>query len=92
MDYLELLNGISRVVKANRNYTNAHDLGQTLAECGLDSLDTTLLMVNVCEVFGIPEHVGNKVFPRTYADIVSAIETHHSRMPQSVAEALDIVA
>jgi len=92
MDYLVLLNGVSRVVKANRGYTDATTLTQTLAECGLDSLDTTLLMVNVCEVFGIPENVGNKVFPKTYADIVAAVEAHHTRMPASVAEALDIVS
>lgn len=92
MDYLELLNGIARVVKANRNFTNAQDLGQTLVECGLDSLDTVLIMANVCEVFGIAESVGNKIFPKTFADIVSAIETHHTREPASVAEALEIVS
>jgi len=92
MDYLELLNGVAKAVKVNRNYTDATDLNQPLVDCGLDSLDTTLLIVNICEIFGIPEEIGSKVFPKNFLDVVAAIEAHHTRMPRSVAEALESIS
>ena len=92
MDYLPLLNGVARLVKINRNYVDATDLNQTLVDSGLDSLDTILLIVNVCEIFDIPEEIGKKLLPRTFADIVDVIEVHHSRMPKTVAEALELVS
>ena len=92
MDYLELLNGVAKAVKVNRNYTDATDLSQPLVECGLDSLDITLLIVNISEIFGIPEEIGSKIFPKTFADVVTAIESYHTRMPHSVAEALESIS
>lgn len=89
MDYLKLLNGLARRIKpAHSAYREAAALDEQLGDTGLDSLDVVLLAVYVCETFGIPEEVGKTLNARTFEDIVRFAETHGTRVPGSVEEAL----
>ena len=92
IDYLLLLNGLARRVKPARSaFRDAAELDEKLADTGLDSLDTVLMTVYLCEMFGIPEKIGNTLVPVTFADVVSFIEANRTRMPDSVDAALATV-
>ncbi len=88
-DYLSLLNGLGRHVKPQSNaFREAASLDAPLADSGLDSLDTVLMAVYVCEIFGIAEETGKSLAPRTFGDVAKFAQAHHTRMPASVEAAL----
>lgn len=91
MDYLKLLNGVARQVKpAQSAFRDAASLDDKMADTGLDSLDSVLMAVYVCEIFGIPEESGKTFSPQTFGDIAAFAQTHATRIPASVEEALAI--
>ena len=91
MDYLTLFNGVARQVKPARSaFRDAANLEDKIADTGLDSLDSVLMAVYLCEIFNIPEEVGKAFNPVTFGDIAAFVQTHATRMPASVEEALAI--
>jgi hypothetical protein len=92
-DYLDLMNRLGAYVKPRANaFHAAQALGEPLADTGLDSLDIVLLSVYTCEIFGIAEELGKSLTPKTFAELVSFVQTHQTRMPASVDEAMASVA
>lgn len=90
IDYLRVLGGMACRVKKSGVRAPA-DLTEKLVDCGMDSLDTVLLTVYVCEVFGIPEEIGKNLKPVAFTDITAFIERHGTRRPATEAEAFAIV-
>ena len=90
LDMLVLLNGLAARVKAS-GIRAASSLDELLGDTGLDSLDTVLLSVYVCEVFGIAEETGKSLVPRSFADLVRFVEAHGKRFPASADEAFALV-
>lgn len=91
-DYLDLMNRLGAHVKPRANAFHAvQSLNEPLSDAGLDSLDIVLLSVYSCEIFGIAEELGKSLAPKTFAELVSFVETHHTRQPASVDDAMTSV-
>lgn len=93
MDYITLFNGVARQVKPARSaFRDASSLEEKLADTGLDSLDSVLMAVYLCEIFDIPEEAGKAFSPVTFGDVAEFVRANAKRMPSSVEEALAITA
>jgi acyl carrier protein len=88
-DYLDLMNRLGTHVKPRANAFHAvQSLQEPLADAGLDSLDIVLLSVYICEIFGIAEELGKSLTPKTFAELVSFVQTHQTCQPASVEAAM----
>lgn len=90
MDKLELFNAVARVARPlHREFTPVTSLDCSLKEADLDSLDTLLVCVYLCELYGIEEEKGKEIPFSTPQKIFDFLEEHKTREPSSVAEAVE---
>jgi hypothetical protein len=61
INFVELVNQVARVAKpAWPDFNGVKTMNDTLKEAGLDSLDWLIVMIYLCEIYGIPEAIGKE--------------------------------
>lgn len=60
-----------------------------LAEVGIDSLDGMVMMMYLCELYGVDDAVSKEWHPETVGEIYNLLEANKSREPSSVEGALE---
>lgn len=102
MDRIALLNGVIEIVKPEPlQRPVVESMDQNLIDLGLDSLDTFLITVYLCDVYGTPEEKLRELRPTvvqvsegstrrvlTAAQVFDFIEQHKTKDPASIEEAL----
>lgn len=89
MDRVQLFNEIVRASRAiGVPSTDATSLDQKLSEVNLDSLDTLLVSIYYCDIYGIPEEKVKQFQPKTLAEIYEFIDQNKTREPKTLEEAL----
>jgi hypothetical protein len=89
MDRVQLFNEIVRASRAiGVPSTDATSLDQKLSEVNLDSLDTLLVSIYYCDVYGISEEKAKKLQPKTLMEIYEFIDQNKTREPKTMEEAL----
>jgi hypothetical protein len=92
IDFIELTNQVVRVAKpASPDFNNVKSLSDPLKECGIDSLDWLIVMIYLCEIYGIPEETGKEFYPLTIQDLYDLLMQHKTREPQTLEEALSYI-
>jgi len=94
MDFLELFNAVARQAKPAVANTMqlVVDNKAPLKELGFDSLDMLIILIDLCEIFAIPEQVDKQFKPATLSDVITFITENATRMPGSVKEALSFIS
>ena len=90
MNNLELFHAVARVAKpAHLSYKPIESLDTKFVDADLDSLDTLLICVYFCELYGLGEEIGKQMLPSAPQEIFDFLEIHKTKEPASVAEALE---
>ena len=88
--FLELLTGLAKIVKPlHRNTVTVPDMDVEFKEIDIDSLDTLMLTIYTCELFGIDEETGKECNPKTARELWDFIQAHKTRDVTDVAAALE---
>ena len=91
-NFIELVNHVVRVAKpASPDFNNVKTLGDALKDCGIDSLDWLIVMIYLCEIYGIPEAIGKEFYPVTIQDLHDLLMQHKTREPETLDEALSYI-
>lgn len=92
INFIELVNHVVRVAKPSRpDFNEVKELSNTLKECGIDSLDWLIVMIYLCEIYGIPEAIGKEFYPITIHDLHDLLMHHKTREPETIEEALSYI-
>ena len=92
INFIELVNQVVRVAKPSRpDFNEVKDLSNPLKECGIDSLDWLIVMIYLCEIYGIPEAIGKEFYPVTIQELHDLIMQHKTREPETIEEALSYI-
>ena len=89
MDFLELFNAVAVAVRpAYQEYSPVTDLDIPMTETGLDSMDSLMMGIFFCEIYGISEELGKTMHPTTPRGFQEFLEAHKTKTPASVEEAI----
>ena len=92
MDFIKLVNYVARVAKPSQpNFDGVKSMETTLKEAGLDSLDWLVVMIYLCEIYGIPEEVGKEFYPLTVQDLYDLLMQHKTKEPTDIDEAIESI-
>lgn len=91
MDFVELFNAVVKVAKPvfADELTSITDPNTPFKETHVDSLDLLMVVIYMCEIYGISEEVGKNAKPTNMAELQAFLEEHKTRTPGSVQEALE---
>lgn len=88
--FLELLTGLAKIVKPlHRNTVTVPDMDVEFKEIDIDSLDTLMLVIYTCELYGIDEETGKECNPKTARELWDFIQAKKTRDVTDVAAALE---
>jgi hypothetical protein len=92
INFIELVNHTVRVAKPSRpDFNEVKTLNDPLKECGIDSLDWLIVMIYLCEIYGIPEAIGKEFYPVTIQDLHDLLMHHKTRELETLDEALSYI-
>ena len=91
MDFLELFNEVTKVAKPvfADELTPITDPNTPFKETHVDSLDLLMVVIYMCEIYGISEEVGKNAKPTCVAELQAFVEEHKTRAPESLQAALE---
>lgn len=88
--FLELLTGLAKIVKPmHRNTVTVPDMDVEFKEIDIDSLDTLMLVIYTCELYGIDEETGKECNPKSARELWDFIQAHKTSDVTDVAAALE---
>jgi acyl carrier protein len=91
--FLDLLTGLAEIVKPmHRNTVTVPDMDAGFKELDIDSLDTLMLVVFTCELFGIDEETGKACNPANARELWNFVQTHKTRDVTDIQAALEACA
>lgn len=89
-EFLELLTGLAKIVKPlHRNTVTVPDMDVEFKEIDIDSLDTLMIVIYTCELYGIDEETGKECNPKTARELWDFIQAKKTRDVTDVAAALE---
>ena len=92
INFIELVNHVVRVAKPTRpDFNEVKDLTSSLKDCGIDSLDWLIVMIYLCEIYGIDEEQGKTMSAQNVRVIYDFLMLHKQKEPASIAEALESI-
>lgn len=92
IDFVNLVNQVARVAKpAWPDFNGVKTMNDTLKEAGLDSLDWLIVMIYLCEIYGIPEAVGKEFYPLTIQDLYDLLMQHKTKEPETIEDAIELI-
>lgn len=92
IDFIKLFNATARISKPmHPDFDNAKDLDNKLQDIDIDSLDSLLIGLYLCELYGIPEDKGKELSPVTIREIYDFLMTHKTKEPESLEAAIEAI-
>lgn len=89
IDFVELFNSLLKTLKPEDGAVIlATSIDDTFEKLQVDSLDVTMIILYLCEAFGVPEEVARTFIPTSVKDIQDFILKNKTRDPQSIEEIL----
>jgi hypothetical protein len=89
MDFLELFNAVAKAVRpAYQDYAPVTDLDMPMTETGLDSMDSLMMGIFFCDIYGISEEVGKLMTPTTPREFKDFLEANKTKTPEGTVEEL----
>lgn len=87
MDKLELFNAVLKVSKPI-GFKPLESLDVKFVDTEVDSLDVLIVTAYLCELYGIEPEADKKITPSSPQEIFGFLETHKTREPSSIEEAV----
>lgn len=89
MNFIELFNMVSTVARpAHAGKVVANSMEETLQDIGIDSLDGLVMLMYLCELYGIPDDDETKDWhPTTVQEVHDLLMSRKTQEPASVEEA-----
>lgn len=89
MDFIKLFNEVSVVARpAHKGETAIVSLDEKFSDADLDSLDTLLIGIYMCEIYGISEEIGKTMKVSTPMEMYNFIEQNKTKEPESIEQAI----
>ena len=89
MDKLELFNEVLRLARpAAGDEVKAKSLNDQFYDIGVDSLDVTMIVSYMSEIYGIKSEDAMAFSPKTVGQLFECIDKVKTKDPQTVEEAL----
>jgi acyl carrier protein len=89
LDFIELFNAVAAVAKPTyANQPGAKAMSDKLAEIGIDSLDGMVVLMYLCELYGIDDATSRGWKPATVGEAHDLLTACRTQEPSSVASAL----
>lgn len=73
------------------DFDNAKNLEDKLQDIDIDSLDSLLIGLYLCELYGIPEDKGKELQPVTIREIHDFLMLHKTKEPESIEAAIEAI-
>lgn len=73
------------------DFDNAKSLDDKLQDIDIDSLDSLLMGLYLCELYGIPEDKGKELSPVTVREIHDFLMAHKTKEPESLEAAIEAI-
>ena len=91
-DFIELFNKVVRIAKPMYpDFNNVKSLDDKMVEIGIDSLDGLLVMMYVCEIYGINPELTKEWYPTTVSQLHDVIMENKTKEPSSIEEAIKAI-
>jgi len=89
IDFIELFNMVAKVAKpVHMSFTPASAMEDKMEDLGLDSLDGLVMMMYLCELYGIPDNDETKGWhPTTVQEVYDLLMANKTMEPESVEAA-----
>ena len=89
MNFIDLFNMVAKVAKpVHMSFTPATAMEEKMAALGLDSLDGLVMMMYLCELYGIPDNDETKGWhPETVQEVYDLLMANKTTEPESVEKA-----
>lgn len=92
IDFIKLFNATARISKPmHPDFDNAKNLEDKLQDIDIDSLDSLLIGLYMCELYGIPEDKGKELQPVTIREIHDFLMLHKTKEPESIEAAIEAI-
>jgi hypothetical protein len=87
--FIELFNAVARVAKPmHPDFNLAKSLDDGFVDIEIDSLDCLLIVIYMCELFGVPEEIGKEFNPINIRELYNLIMEHKTKVPESIEAAI----
>lgn len=89
INFIELFNMVAKVAKpVHMSFTPASAMEDKMEDLGLDSLDGLVMMMYLCELYGIPDNDETKGWhPATLQEVYDLLMANKTTEPESVEKA-----
>lgn len=89
MNFIELFNMVAKVAKpVHMSFTLATSMDEKMEDLGLDSLDGLVMMMYLCELYGIPDNDETKGWhPTTVQEVYDLLMANKTTEPESLEAA-----
>ena len=88
IDFIELFNVVARVAKpAHMSFKPAESMTDAMAELSIDSLDGLVMMMYLCELYGIDDETSKEWHPTTVQEVYDLLMAHKTTEPESIEKA-----
>lgn len=89
INFIDLFNMVAKVAKpVHMSFTPATAMEEKMADLGLDSLDGLVMMMYLCELYGIPDNDETKGWhPETVQEVYDLLMANKTMEPESVEAA-----
>ena len=92
IDFIKLFNATARISKPmHPDFDNAKSLDDQLQDIDVDSLDSLLIGLYLCELYGIPDEKGKELIPITVRHIYDFLMEHKTKEPESIEAAIEAI-
>jgi hypothetical protein len=92
IDFIKLFNATARVAKPmSPDFDNAKSLDDQLQDIDIDSLDSLLIGLYLCELHGIPDDKGKDLIPITVRHMHDFVMEHKTKEPESLEAAIEAI-
>ena len=92
MNFLEIFNYVAKIARpAHTKAVIAESMGDKFEDIGLDSLDGLVMLMYLCEIYGIPDDDETKSwFPMSVQEIHDLLMGRKSKEPASMEEVIEV--
>ena len=89
INFIDLFNMVAKVAKpVHMSFTPATAMEEKMVDLGLDSLDGLVMMMYLCELYGIPDNDETKGWhPETVQEVYDLLMANKTTEPESVEKA-----
>jgi acyl carrier protein len=92
IDFVELFNRVAQVAKpAHPDFNNATSMDDKMSEIDIDSLDGLLMMMFLCELYGIDTEQTKDWYPTTIQEVYDLLQANKTTEPTSIEEAIKAI-